>query len=68
MLLPAIAFQLILLCPHSSHQHFSLPPPHSPHWYSLVLAVALVAGATVRFLFFIIIIYFFVHHSQFIII
>jgi len=47
MLLPGIAFQLIMLCPHSTRPGYSLAAPPSPHWYSYIFAVALVAGVTV---------------------
>lgn len=47
MLFPGIAFQLMLLCPHSTKRHFSLPPPPAPQWYAFILAIALAAGATV---------------------
>lgn len=46
MLLPGIAFQLLMLCPHSSKRHYSLPPPPPPHWYSFILSISLVAAAT----------------------
>jgi len=46
MLLPGIAFQLLLLCPHSTPQKFSLPPPPSPKWYYFILGISLAAGAT----------------------
>jgi membrane-associated phospholipid phosphatase len=47
MLLPAIAFQLIMLCPHSTNKGYALPSPPPPQWYSFILAAILVVGATV---------------------
>ncbi|EGC30991.1 hypothetical protein DICPUDRAFT_40655, partial [Dictyostelium purpureum] len=46
MLFPAIAFQLLLLCPSSYHLGGSLSKPHNPHWYSYIFGGVLALCAT----------------------
>eukprot|EP01133_Synstelium_polycarpum_P014972 gene14972-17703_t len=48
MLFPAIAFQLLMLCPRAYEQNGSLPKPNVPMWYSFVFAISLSLLATVE--------------------
>ncbi|KAN0009240.1 hypothetical protein ACTFIU_006515 [Dictyostelium citrinum] len=46
MLFPAVAFQLLLLCPSSYRLNGSLSKPSTPHWYSYVFGGILALCAT----------------------